>query len=284
MGYFEGRKVFLTGGSKGIGRAAALQLVAQGADVYIAARGKEALDETLAAMGAAKVRDSQVLGAVTIDVTDQDSVDRATQEALAGLGGLDTLLCNSGYAHCATIADAPFEDFQRLLDVNYLGHVRVVRAMLPTLTEQGHGDICLTSSLLGIFGSYGYAAYSASKFAIVGFAESLKQEMMFHNVRVSMFLPTTTDTPGLARENADKPPITHAMEADSSFNKTYTADQAAEALLKTIEKGRLPGFVGFDSKLIDWLKRHVPGIYWWALKGELNKAVKKVESGWKPAS
>ncbi len=155
------------------------------------------------------------------------------------------------------MADLADDDFDAMMNVNYMGHVNITRALLPHFREQGHGDISLVTSMLGFMGFYGYGAYAASKFAIVGFAECLRQEMLPHGVRVGVFYPPTTDTPGLARENEDKPPETWAIEG---MSKAFTADQVATALLRGVARGRYTNMVGFESWSVYYAYRYIPGV------------------------
>ncbi len=275
MDWYRGKKVLITGGSKGIGRATAVRLAGLGAHVVVAARGQAALDETVAAMTAAGGA-NQTFGAVAFDVTDTTAVDAATQEVLGLLGGLDLLVCNSGYAETGVVSEADPGIFEDLMRVNYLGHVNVVRALAPHFQAQGSGDICLVSSMLGFLGLYGYAAYSASKFAIVGFAQAFRQEMALSGVRVTLFYPPTTKTPGLEKENETKPAEVWALESDSGWNRIYESDEVADGLLKTIRKGVFDGMVGSDSKLIYFLARHLPGLTRYFADGDLRKAISKV--------
>ncbi len=278
MSFYDNKNVLIVGGSAGIGRAAAIQMVREGAHVFVAARGQQRLDETVDLLRAARRREDQRVGSVSMDVTDADAVRAGAATVLEALAGLDVLVCNSGYATTGcvhSVTDASFDD---MMGVNYLGHVNVVRAFADTFITQKSGDICLVSSMLGFMGLYGYGAYSASKFAIVGFAEALRQEMMIHDVRVTLLYPPTTDTPGLKKENETKPPVVWALEADSGWNKTYTADEVATVLLKAIQRGRFSNVVGWDSKLIYALNRYLPGLTRYISDDELRKAFKKVEA------
>ena len=278
MSFYQGKKAFIVGGSAGIGQAAAVQMVRQGAHVFVAARGQQRLDETVEQLKAARLSDNQVVGSVSMDVTDQAAVREAAQTVLNALGGLDILVCNSGYATTGCVHSVTDESFDDMMAVNYHGHVNVVRAFAQHFIDQQAGDICLVSSMLGFMGLYGYSAYSASKFAIVGFAEALRQEMMVNKVRVTLLYPPTTDTPGLKKENESKPPVVWALEADSGWNKTYTPDEVATVLLKSIQKGRFSNVVGWDSKLIYNINRYLPGLTRYLADDELKKAFKKVDA------
>jgi 3-dehydrosphinganine reductase len=276
MDYFRGKKVFITGGSAGIGKATAVQLARAGAEVFIAARGQAQLDQALKEIREVASTDQRT-GAVSLDVTDRAAVRGAARDVIDGLGGLDVLVCNSGYAHTGWVHEMPDSAFDDMIQVNYMGHVNVTRALLPHLMSQGSGDICLVSSMLGFFGAFGYTAYSASKYAVRGFAESLRHELLPHGIRVSLLYPPTTQTPGLDKENEGKPKAVWTYESDSGFNKIYEAEAVADAILKSIQRGSFENVVGLDSWFMRWMFRHFPRISRWMNDGELKKAFKKVE-------
>ncbi len=276
MDWYRGKRVFIAGGSAGIGLGLAKDLAALGADVFIAARGRARLDAALK-----QVREiastSQRTGAVTLDVTDRPSVHDAARKAIEGLGGLDVLIANSGYAHTGWVHEMPDSVFEDMIQVNYLGHVNVVRAFLPHMMKQKSGNICLVSSMLGFFGAFGYSAYSASKYAVRGFAESLRHELLPHGIKVTLSYPPTTETPGLEKENQIKPKAVWSYESESGFNKIYTAEQVAQSMLKAIAQGKFEHLCGLDSKFMRLLFRHFPGLSRWINDGELRKAFKRVE-------
>ncbi|MCO4773993.1 MAG: SDR family NAD(P)-dependent oxidoreductase, partial [Deltaproteobacteria bacterium] len=215
MGFYSGKNVVITGGSSGIGKAVALELAERGANVVVTARGQAKLEETVAELRALKP--GQTFGFAAFDVVDEAAVRTGIDGAIEQLGHIDVLICNSGYAKCGTVWELESGDFRRLFEVNCLGHVHVVQAAVPHMRERGQGDICLLSSTLGFFSVYGYGAYSASKYAISGVAEALRQELMLDGVHVKLFFPPTTETPGLEKENEDKPPIVWAVEDENSF-------------------------------------------------------------------
>lgn len=277
MSYFRGKKVFITGGSAGIGRETALLLAAQGANVVVSARGQAALDETVAALRAVPGTSGQVFGAVAADVADAAAMESAAATAIELLGGIDVLVANAGYAQSRPLEEADDAHFRRLMDVNFFGHVNTVRAFLPTFQAQRRGDIVLVSSMLAVISVWGYGAYSASKFAIRGFAEALRQEMLLHGVKVKLFLPPTTETPGLARENEDKPPITREMEEGSSFNATHSPQKVAEKMLAWIPRGKFIGYATFDSWFQYFASRHFPNLTLKLADGELRGAVGRLE-------
>ncbi len=276
MSYFSGKRGFITGGSAGIGRETAIRLASLGAHVVVCARGQEKLDETVEAMRSAG-SDSQTFGALSADVTSAERMNTVAEQAVELLGGVDVLIANTGFAQCRPVSEADDAHFRQLMDVNFFGHVNTVRAFLPTFEAQKSGDIVLVSSMLAVLSVWGYSAYSASKFAIRGFAEALRQEMLLHNVTVKLFLPPTTDTPGLAKENEDKPPLTREMEENSSFNATHPTEKVVDKMLAWIEKGKFVGYATFDSWFQYFATRYFPNLTLKLADQELRSAIKRLE-------
>ena len=276
MSYFKGKRAFLVGASEGIGLATAVEMVRNGASVIVAARREGPLKEACAKMDAHRVSPEQHIGYVCVDVADEQAVLNAAQKVNDALGGVDVLLTNVGFARVGYIHELTGEDFQRLLAVNYLGHANVIRAFLPQMMVQKSGDICLVSSALGFFSCAGYGPYSASKYAVRGFAEALRQEMLSHNIGVTMFYPGTTDTPGLKKENEGKPAAVWEMESGSSFNTIHQPEDVAKAILKSIQRGRFDNVLGFENWLMWALFRWVPRTARWLADAEWKKAVQKV--------
>jgi 3-dehydrosphinganine reductase len=270
MQFFSGKRVLVVGGSRGIGRALAIHLATRGATVCIAARSPADLAAGRAALAATS---SAPHAAVELDVCEPAALAAARERILDHLGGLDVLVCGSGYARAAAFLDTDPDEFGRLMAVNYLGHVNAVRCFAPVLANQGSGDICLLSSLVACLPIYGYSAYAASKGAIATFAESLRQEMKLHGVRVGVFYPPTTDTPGLVAENKTKPPAVWALESQSGWNRIYSADEVARAIARCIERGVVGGTVGFDSWLLRTGQRLLPGLVRRLTDGEVQKAL-----------
>lgn len=269
--FYAGKRVLVVGGSRGIGRSLAMMLARRGARVCIAARGEADLWTVAGELREATGRRH---GHAVLDVTDAEDVLRARDGILDELGGLDVLVCGSGSARAACVLDAATDDFRRMMEVNYLGHVNVVRAFAPELVEQGHGDICLLSSIVAFVPIYGYSAYAASKGAVVAFAESLRQEMKLHGVRVGVYYPPTTDTPGLEEENRTKPAVVWKIESESGWNRIYPADEVAASIAGAIERGRPHGMIGADSWLMRLGQRFAPGLLRRITDAEVRKAMR----------
>lgn len=275
MGFFSGKGVLLVGGSEGIGRETALALARQGANVVVSARRQGPLDETVQAMKAV-ASEGQKLSALALDAADRSAVRAAVPAVLSALGSLDVIITNVGAARPGYVHELDDAAFDAMMSVNYHAHANVTRAFLPTLMAQKRGDICFVSSALGFMSMPGYSAYSASKFAVAGFAESLRIELAPHNIRVSLFYPGTTDTPGLKHENEAKPKAVWKMESDSAFSKTHRPEDVAVRLLSAIEGGRFENFPGADVWFIWWMYQHMPRLARWMAQREWATALQKV--------
>ncbi|MFM9058521.1 MAG: SDR family NAD(P)-dependent oxidoreductase [Planctomycetaceae bacterium] len=270
MDFYDGKRVLGVGGSRGSGRALALLLARRGARVCVAARGAADLERAVAELPAVAAGPH---GLAAFDTADGDAVARARDGVLAALGGLDVVVCGSGSARAAAVFDAPADDYRRMLEINYLGHVNVVRAFGPELVARRGGAICLVSSLAALMPIYGYAAYAASKAALAAFAESLRQEMKLHGVNVVVHYPPTTDTPGLVEENRTKPPAVWKIESQSGWSRIHTAESVAASIATAIERGRPQALTGFDSRLLATVLRLAPGIFRRLTDAEVRKAV-----------
>jgi NAD(P)-dependent dehydrogenase (short-subunit alcohol dehydrogenase family) len=267
MSWYRGKKVYITGGSSGIGKATALEAVRRGAHVWISARGQARLDEALAEIKAIAGADQRV-GAIRVDISDQAAVQAASAEILAGLGGLDVLVNNAGVAFVDRIENASPNEYRQMMEINYFGMVWTTLAFLPHFRQQKGGSITAVSSTLGQMGLYGYSAYCASKFAIVGFMDCLRQDLLPYGVGVTILFPADVDTPQLAEENRTKPPETKALSGNASLARP---EDVANTYLDAIERGRYHAAPGMANAAILWANRHLPSITRWVIDGDLRK-------------
>lgn len=270
MDFFAGKRALIVGGSRGIGRALALLLAGRGARVCVAARGVGDLDGVVAQLApTAAGRHARAV----FDVTDAAAVAAIRPEVLACLGGIDVLVCVSGCARAGGVFSTPADDFRRMLEFNYLGHVNVVHTFGPELVAQRSGTICIISSLAALMPIYGYAAYAASKAAVAVFGEALRQELKLHGVRVVVHYPPTTDTPGLAEENRTKPSAVWALETLGGWNRVHTAEKVAASIAAAIERGRPQCLTGYESRFLATFTRLAPGFFRRMTDAEVRRAV-----------
>ena len=271
MSWYRGKKVYITGGSSGIGKATAVEAVKRGAHVWISARGKARLDEALAELKALAAP-GQVVGAIVLDVSDQAAVEAAVPVILAGLGGLDVLMCNAGVAHCDRLENTSAAEYRRMMDINYFGAVWTTLAFLPHFRKQRSGSLTAVSSTLGQMGLFGYSAYCASKYAITGFFDCIRQDVLPYQLKVSVLFPADVDTPQLVEENLTKPAETKALSGTASLARPETV---AVAYLNGIEAGTYHIEPGMANAGILWANRHLGPVTRWVIDSDLKKFWKK---------
>ena len=197
-----GKKIAITGASSGIGRATALRMAKEGADVALIARNRARLEE-VAALVRAEGRNAVIIEA---DVTDAESIKKALEDATAELGGLDLIHCNAGiYLRCPA-EKLSIEQIRKVMEVNYFGTLNCVYAVLPYFLRQKSGSIITTCSMDGKKGVPPDAAYVGAKFAMNGFLQVLRQELRGSGVHVGMIFPARIDTPMI--DNVECPKIT----------------------------------------------------------------------------
>jgi len=224
-----GSHVLVTGGSEGIGAAAAEIAAARGARVSLIARDPAKLAAAAARIG----HDTETSAA---DVADPDAVRTAVGRLVERQGPVDVVLSCAGYSHPGYSWEIPLEVYRRQMEVNYLGAVHVVAAVVPSMIERRRGHVSFVSSAAGLIGVYGYASYSPTKFALKGLGETLRAELRPHGIGVSIVYPPDTDTPGFLHENLTKPPETARFSATIA---PISAAKMGAAIISGIEEGRL---------------------------------------------
>ena len=173
---------FITGSSRGLGRAITEAVLRAGDRVVATARNPRQLDDLVAEYGAA-------VYPVKLDVTDNQQVEHAVTAAVAHFGRLDVVVNNAGYGDLASVEDVTLDDFKAQIDTNFYGVVHVSKAVVPVLRAQGSGHIFQVSSLGGRIGMAGLAAYQSAKWAVGGFSTVLAQEVNPLGVQVTVLEP-----------------------------------------------------------------------------------------------
>jgi 3-oxoacyl-[acyl-carrier protein] reductase len=211
MDSLKGKNALITGAGKGIGRAIAIALANEGVNVALVARTEKNLKSVAKEIEAIGVKTSVAVA----DVSDMLSVNKAFEKIKNELGFIDILINNAGIAKFGKFLELEPAEWEKQVKVNLLGVYYVTRAVLPQMIERQTGDIINISSTLGLKGSAGASAYSASKFGVIGLSESLMQEVRKYNIRVTAFAPSTVVTDlahknNLLSNNEDK--VTHAED------------------------------------------------------------------------
>jgi NAD(P)-dependent dehydrogenase (short-subunit alcohol dehydrogenase family) len=190
---------FLTGSSRGLGRAIAEAVVDAGHQLVATARRPESLDDLVAA------HPDQVLP-LALDVTDAAAAEAAIAAGRERFGRFDVVVNNAGYADLAAVEDVTAADFRAQIDTNLFGVVNVTKAALPTLREQGGGQIVQVSSIGGRLATAGLSAYQSAKWAVGGFSSVLAKEVAPLGIRVTVLEPGGMQT-DWAGSSMSVPPV-----------------------------------------------------------------------------
>ena len=186
------KNAFITGATKGVGRATALALAKEGVNLGLMARTEADLKETKEAIQ--KDFPHIKVHTAVADVSDESSVNQAIKELTSHFNQIDILINNAGIAKFGHFLDLEVSDWEKIIQVNLLGMYYVTRAVYPYMIEQAKGDIINISSTAGEKGGPMSSAYSASKFGVLGLTESLAMEARKHNIRVTALTPSTIVT------------------------------------------------------------------------------------------
>ena len=256
-----GRTAVITGAASGIGRALALRLSSHGCPLVLADVDEAGLEETAA--GAATPTFARPL-----DVSDRGAQQafaaEATEWAPAPIGAVFN---NAGVALAANVAESSTEDEEWLRRINFEGVVHGTHAWLPVLLAQRSGAIVNTSSVFGLAGIPGQSAYCASKFAVRGFTESLRHELVGSGVRAITVHPggVRTNIARNGRLNSDPKGLGRSKEEIADEFEAIvrtTPERAAEVIHNGVDSGRARILIGADARVFDLLTRITPTHYY----------------------
>ncbi|OBI21233.1 acetoin dehydrogenase [Mycobacterium sp. E2327] len=262
---FAGKVAVVTGAGSGIGQALAIELARSGAKVAISDVDTEGLahtEERLKAIGAPVKADR-------LNVTEREAFLAYADEVAEHFGKVNQIYNNAGIAFTGDVEVSQFKDIERVMDVDFWGVVNGTKAFLPHLIASGDGHVVNVSSVFGLFSVPGQAAYNAAKFAVRGFTEALRQEMVLarHPVAVTTVHPGGIQTAiarnATAAEGLD--PEQLAKLFDKRLART-SPERAAKVILDAVRKKKARVLVGTDAKLLDVMVR-VAGPYYQQLFG-----------------
>jgi len=240
----QNKTVVITGASSGIGKATALEFARRGANLIIGARRSELLDEVASACRSTGVQCTSVVA----DVANREDCKRLIEAA----GKVDVLVNNAGFAIFDSIEKASSNDLQQMMETNYFGTVWCTQAALPGMLERRDGVIVNVSSIAGLMGYAGMGGYCATKFAIVGFTEALRDEVIGRGVRVSLICPGTTETSFFTKAERGK------MPGASRLILAIKPERVAKAICNSAEHGRYRHILPFAAALYMRLKEVSP--------------------------
>jgi NAD(P)-dependent dehydrogenase (short-subunit alcohol dehydrogenase family) len=253
---YTGKTAVITGAGSGIGRALALDLAGRGADLAISD-----IDLTRAAdtAGLCEKAGANVVP-YELDVANRDAVLAHAETVVGEFGKVNLVVNNAGVGLMANVLDMSFEDFDWLMGINFWGVINGSKAFLPHLIASGEGHLVNISSVFGFVGVPSQSAYNAAKFAVRGFTEALRQEMLVarHPVGVHCVHPGGIRT-NIARDARSSEPVSEAEreEQAAQFAKAArtTPEQAAATILRGVDRGKPRILIGPDAYVIDAVPR-----------------------------
>lgn len=257
--YYAGRVAVVTGAGSGIGQALAVRLARAGAALALLDIDGPAARDT-----ARQCRDAGAQAqAWTADVTDHEALSGCAAEVAASLGRASLLFGAAGVIHTGTVLASEYETARRVIEVNLLGAMATVDAFLPALAAPGGGHVVLMSSGFGLLAVGKFAAYSASKFGVRGYAEALAQEMSLggHQVRVTCVYPGVVRTPILRRGTFAEEEDPDAAVAGFDWLARTSPAEAAESILRQARQGRARALVGLDARAAALAERALGGTW-----------------------
>ena len=241
----QGATVVVTGATSGIGYETARAFAAAGANVVVAGRRQERLNELVREIGAEHAL------AVPTDVADAAQVETLVARAVQRFGRLDVMVNNAGVGLAAAFAETTLEEFRRLMDVNFWGVVHGCRAAAPVFSQQRAGVIINVASILGKRGMPFNSAYSASKFAVVGFSEALRAELAASNVAVSTICPGAVESE-IWQSAGNK------LGAELPNFPKYPATQLAQVIVNDARFPQPEIVLALDAQAIDLFNTFAP--------------------------
>lgn len=272
---FQGKIVYIVGGSSGIGLAASKILAAKGAHVLIFSRSKEKLESAVADARNAALNKEQKIEYRQVDASQNGEVKQVMAEAVESFGVPHVLLNFAGKSRPNYFEKITFEQFDDIIKTNLYNIWNTVSALIPYMKKEG-GYIVNTSSSAVLFTLFGFTDYMASKAGIIALSEVLRMEMKPEGVSVSVLLPSDTETPGFEAENLTKP---YETKVQSEWGTVKSPEYVIQALLKGMRKGRFLIIPNLMERIFYVVKRFFPGLVMTILDGDIKKAQKKIREG-----
>jgi NAD(P)-dependent dehydrogenase (short-subunit alcohol dehydrogenase family) len=252
----SGTTAIITGATSGIGRETAREFAKAGAKVVVAGRRLERLRNLVTEIEATG---AQAL-AIQTDVADRAQVEDLVEKAVEKFGRVDVLVNNAGVAIASRFVEMPLEDFGRLMDVNFWGAVYACRAAVPQMRKQRGGGVILNvSSIFGKRGMPFETAYCASKFALAGFSEALRAELMSEGIDVCTIYPGAVKT-----EIFDAAANSTGLEVPG-FVPKFPASQMAKLIVQTARFPQPEVVAAFDAQAINIANTFAPALVDFAL-------------------
>jgi 3-oxoacyl-[acyl-carrier protein] reductase len=224
----------VTGAGRGIGKAIAVSLAKLGCRLILAARTREQLDDVAKTMGNEAV-------VIPTDLTRDDELDRLVEQSSKAWGSVDILINNAGWGKRAPVMRANVQDWDQTLRLNLRAPMILAQKLLPAMVAKGEGAVINIGSVSGKSGEANGAAYSASKFGLIGFTQSLYEEVKEYGIKVAVILPGYVDTPMIPPvKNLDRSKMIQAADVAQAVLYILNAPSTSCPVEITIRPQRAP--------------------------------------------
>lgn len=266
---FTGKRVLVTGAASGIGRAVALRLADEGAQLFLTDVNADGLAETVSA---ARSLGAEVAEYRTLDIADFDAVADFAAEIHSRHPAMDAVFNIAGISAWGTVSQLSHTQWKSMVDVNLMGPIHVIETFVPPMVAAGHGGrLVNVSSAAGLVALPWHAAYSASKYGLRGLSEVLRFDLARHRIGVSVVVPGAVDTPlvqtvQIAGVDRDDPKVQRWVRRFSGH--AVTPEKAAEKILAGVARNRFLIYTSPDIRALYAFKRLAPWPY-----GEVMKRV-----------
>jgi dehydrogenase/reductase SDR family protein 7B len=253
---FKGKTIWITGAASGMGRSVAILLSTYKTRLILSDRDADGLE---ASAEVVRKNGSEAIIEV-LDMSDSSAIALTAEKVLQNHGRIDALYQFAGISQRSLVAETPLENDRRILEINFFGVVALAKAVLPSMIENGGGQLAVTSSLVGKFGFPYRSAYSASKHALHGYFESLLAENSKHNIRVSILIPGRIQT-NISRFALDREGKEYG-KMDAGQANGITAEKAARQICRGLRKEKKEVHVGGKELLMLYIRRFIPALYY----------------------
>lgn len=265
----KNKTVVITGGSSGLGLALAKAYVRQGANIALLARNKDKLAAALAELRS--INGNTQLAIYPVDICNYDSLDKVVRHIVEDFGSLDILINSAGILFEAYVEKTDMDVFESINQTNYLALVAMTKLCLPHL-KQAKGHIVNIASMASFFGTFGYTAYSASKFAVLGFSEALRFELRPQGVKVHVICPPEFAGPMVDGISEGRSPENKYLVQTAG---SLSVNQVLKETLQGLQKDKFIILVGRSAKAAALMNRLFPAL----VRYFLDASIKRIYRG-----
>ncbi|MCF8474611.1 MAG: SDR family oxidoreductase [Emcibacter sp.] len=261
---FQGKVVWITGASSGIGEAMAMEMAQGGAKLILSARRQDELKRVAAQSGAKEVV------VLPFDMTDPNIFPVMVKQVMDHYGRIDMLINNAGISQRSNCVDTDMETYRKIFELDVFGQIALTKAVLPHMITQNSGHIVIISSIAGKIGVASRTAYCAAKHAMMGFFDALRAEVHQHNIMVTCITPGFIKT--AISENALKGDGSPYAKIDDDIKFGMDVTKAAKIIMRGFKRGNKEIVVSqIPERAALWVKRLYPNLLFWIMSKRAGK-------------